>query len=307
MELVYDVLILGGGPAGCTAALYTARAGLRTLVLEKLCPGGQMTLTNEIDNYPGFPQSVSGFILGDAMAQGARRFGAEVKLAEIRSVELTGNIKQAETSEGVFRGRAVILATGASPRRLNLPGEERLLGKGIHYCAACDGMAYKGKTVAVVGGGSSAVHEALILSRICRGVILIHRRDTLRAEDADCKALRQADHVRFRWNCAVAELLGQERLSGLRLRNLETGEFALLPCDALFVSIGRVPETALFRNQLELDEKGYVVSDESTRTNLPGVFAAGDLRTKEVRQIVTAAADGAAAAYEAGKYLSSHP
>ena len=304
MEQIYDMIIIGGGPAGYTAALYAARSGLSVLVLEKLSAGGQMALTEQIDNYPGFEGGIDGFALGEKMQQSAERFGAVTELAEVYKVSRSGRIKTLETSEGVFQSRTVVIATGATPRPLGIPGEEALVGKGVHYCAACDGAPYRGKTVAVVGGGNSAAADALTLSRIAQKIYLIHRRDSLRATKVYHAPLMAAPNVEFCWNSTVAALLHGAHLTGLRLRNTETGTERELACDGVFVSVGRSPATALFREELALDDAGYIAADESTRTNLPGVFAAGDVRTKALRQVVTAAADGAVAANYAAEYLA---
>ena len=303
MEQVYDMIVIGGGPAGYTAALYAARSGLSVLVLEKLSAGGQMALTEQIDNYPGFEDGIDGFTLGEKMQQGAERFGAVTELAEVYRADLLDRIKTLETSEGVFRGRTVVIATGASPRALGVPGEEALVGKGVHYCAACDGAFYRGKTVAVVGGGNSAVADALTLSRIAKKVYLIHRRDSLRATKVYHAPLMTSPNVEFCWNSTVSALLHTGRLTGLRLKDVRTGGERELACDGIFISVGRAPATELFRDALELDKSGYIVADESTRTNLPGVFAAGDVRTKALRQVVTATADGAVAVHYAEAYL----
>ncbi len=303
MEHVYDVIVIGGGPGGYTAALYATRAGLDTLVLEKLYAGGQMTETTQIDNYPGFEEGVDGFVLGSKMCAGAERFGAKTVMAEVLSAELSGDLKKVITSEGTFLSRAVIVSTGAGHKHLGIDREEELTGKGVAYCAACDGMFYKGKTVAVVGGGNSAVADALVLSRIAQKVILIHRRDSLRATKIYHDQLQKAQNVEIRWNSTVNRLLGEERLTGVELRDDHSGEISLLKLDGLFVSVGRSPVTELFDGQLELDGNGYIVADESTKTNLPGVFAVGDVRTKALRQIITAAADGAVAAHFAEEYL----
>lgn len=301
MEHIYDMIVIGGGPGGYTAALYAARAGLDTVVLEKMSPGGQMAQTTRIDNYPGF-QGVDGYTLGEQMQQNAEHFGAKTELAEVFSTDLSGEIKRVETSEGAFLGRTVVIATGASHRKLDLPREEALTGKGVAYCAACDGMFYRGKTVAVVGGGNSAVADAMALSRICKKVILIHRRDTLRATKIYHDQL--GDNVEFRWNSVVNRLLGDDRLTGLELKDVITGGLTKLPVDGVFVSVGRSPSSELFREQLAVDEGGYIVADETTRTTIPGVFAVGDVRTKAVRQVITAAADGAVAAHFAEEYLA---
>ena len=307
MEHIYDMVIVGGGPAGYTAALYAARSGLSTVVLEKLSAGGQMALTEQIDNYPGFAEGIDGFTLGERMQQGAERFGAVTELAEVCRVELSGAVKVLDTGVEVFRGRTVVIATGAVPRTLGVPGEEELVGRGVHYCAACDGAFYRDKTVAVVGGGNSAAADALTLSRIAGKVYLIHRRDSLRATKVYHEMLMSAPNVEFCWNSTVSAFQHGERLTGLRLREVQTGAERDIACDGVFVSVGRVPATELFREELTLDESGYIVADESTRTSLPGVFAVGDVRTKALRQVVTAVADGAVAVHYAEAYLAERP
>lgn len=304
MEHIYDMIIIGGGPGGYTAALYAARAGLDTVVLEKLSPGGQMALTAQIDNYPGFEAGIDGFTLGEKMQAGAERFGAKTEYAQACHAALTPKIKEIETSEGKFYGRTVVIATGAGPRELGIPGEKELIGRGVHYCAACDGMFYKGKTVAVVGGGNSAAADAMLLSRICEKVIVIHRRDTLRATKVYHDPLMKAENVEFRWDSAVTDFLHEKKLTGLKLKNLKTGEESELPVEGIFISIGRSPVTELFKGQVETDESGYLMADETTRTGIPGVFAVGDVRTKQVRQVVTAVADGAVAVHYAEEYLA---
>lgn len=304
MERSYDVMIVGGGPAGYTAALYCARSGLKTVVLEKLSAGGQIALTEWVDNYPGFDEGIDGFSLGQKMQAGAERFGAVTELAEVQALELTGSIKRAVTDQGVFEAKVVMLATGATPRPLGVAGEEQWLGRGIHYCAACDGMFYRGKTVAVVGGGNTAAADALLLSRVAKEVHVIHRRDTLRATKVYHQPLMEAENVIFHWDSQVESLLTGDTFQGVRLRNKKTGAVSDLSCDGVFVSIGRQPATELVAGQVELDKAGYIVADETTRTNLPGVFAIGDVRTKALRQVVTAAADGAVASYYADEYLA---
>ena len=303
MKRIYDMIVLGGGPGGYTAALYAARAGRSVLVLERLSPGGQMALTSEIDNYPGFPEGVDGFELGMKFQEQAHRFGAETEYAEVRSMDLSADPKVLHTPDGDFYARTVVIATGAGPRKLGIENEERLTGRGVHYCAHCDGMFYRGKTVVLVGGGNSAAAEALHLSRLAEKVILVHRRDTLRATKLYHEPLMKLPNIEFKWNSAVVELPGENRLSGVKIRNLLSGEEELLDAAALFISIGRTPSTALVAGQLEL-ENGYIVADESARTSIPGVFAVGDVRTKALRQIITAAADGANAAHFAEEYLA---
>ena len=304
MQHIYDMVIIGGGPGGYTAALYAARAGLDVIVLEKLSAGGQMALTSQIDNYPGFPDGIDGFTLGVQMQSGAERFGAKTELADVLSVQLSGDVKEIITSEGTFYGRTVVFATGANPRSLGLPGEKELTGRGVSYCAHCDGMFYRGKTVVVVGGGNSAVADAMVLSRIAKKVILVHRRDSLRATKIYHEPLRRAENVEFRWNSAVTQLLHSGTVTGVVVQDVQTGEEATIPCDGVFVSIGRQPASELVVDQLALDESGYILAGESTKTSIPGVFAVGDVRTKALRQIVTAVADGASAAHHAEEYLA---
>ena len=305
MKRIYDMVIIGGGPGGYSAALYAARAGLDVVVLEKLSAGGQMALTHQVDNYPGFSEGIDGFTLGMQMQEGAERFGAKTEYAEVKQLDLLADPKRIETSEGFFYGKTVVYAAGAGPRKLGLPEEEKLAGRGVHYCAACDGMFYRGKTVVVVGGGNSAVADALVLSRIAEKVILVHRRDQLRADKVYHKALAEAKNLEFRWNSTVSQILHSDKVAGILLKDVHSGEETALSCDAVFVSVGRIPNTGLLQDQVSLDAQGYVMAGEDCRTNIPGVFAVGDVRTKALRQIVTAAADGAVAVHYADQYLSS--
>ena len=304
MNHIYDILIVGGGPAGYTSALYAARAGLDAVVLEKLAPGGQMALSHQIDNYPGFVEGIDGFSLAQQMQQGAERFGAQTVMTEVHSLDLTGDIKTAHTSDGDYLGRTVILATGANPRPLGVPQERELVGRGVSYCAACDGMFFRNRTVVVVGGGNSAAADAKLLSRVAKQVIIIHRRDTMRAEQIDQQALKEADNVQFLWNSVVTELLHEDRITGVRVRNVESGQETVVPCDGVFVSIGRKPATELLSGQITLDQDGYIDAGESLETNVPGVYAVGDVRRKDLRQVVTAVSDGAAAVHQIEAYLT---
>lgn len=304
MKPIHDMIIIGGGPGGYTAALYAARAGLDTVVLEKLSAGGQMALTSRIDNYPGFEDGVDGFTLGEKMQQSAERFGAKTELAEVISVDLNASPKLVETTEGTFYGHTVVIAAGASPKELDVPKEKEMIGRGVNYCAACDGMFYKGKTVVVVGGGNTAAADALQLSRICEKVILVHRRDTLRATKIYHEPLLKADNIEFRWNSTVTELISAEKLTGVKVKDVNTGEESIIDCAGIFISVGRKPATEFIKEQLDLDNSGYIIAGENTLTNIPGVFAVGDVRTKHLRQIVTAVADGAVAAHAAESYLA---
>lgn len=300
---VYDIIIIGGGPAGYTAALYATRAGLNTLVIERLSAGGQLALTGEVENYPGFEDGIDGFTLGMKMQSSAERFGAVTEYAEVLSLDLENKIKRVITDSGEFEAKTVIIATGANPRELNLPRESELLGKGIHYCAHCDGRFYKDKAVAVVGGGNSAAADALYLSRLAKKVYLIHRRDTLRATKIYHAPLKNTENIEFLWDSAITEFIAEQRVSGANIQNLKTGEITKISCDGIFVSIGRKPATDFLKGVINLDENGYIIADETTKTNLEGVFAAGDVRTKALRQIVTAVSDGATAVHFAEEYL----
>ncbi len=304
-EKVYDVVVIGAGPCGCTAALYAGRAGLSVLVLEALAPGGQMATTDRVENYPGFPEGIGGFELADQMCAGAKRFGAVFQYAQAQSLELEGDVKKIHTSAGVVLGKSVILAMGAAPRELGLESETALRGRGVSYCATCDGMFYKDKEVAIIGGGDTAAADAVYLSRICRKVTLIHRRDTLRASRAYTQPLHACENLDFLWDTVPTAILGENAVEGLELKHVKTGEISRLDCQGVFVAIGNVPNSGLVRGLLELDAGGYIVADDSGKTAIPGVFAAGDVRKKTLRQVVTAVSDGAQASLSAEEYLSS--
>ena len=304
MEHVYDMIIIGGGPAGYTAALYAARAGFDTMVIEKMAPGGQMALTGDIDNYPGFDEGVDGLTLGMKMQKGAERFGAKSVFAEVTAVDFSEKIKKVETKKAVYFAKTVAISTGADPRTLGIDGEEKLIGRGVHYCAHCDGRFYKGKTVAVVGGGNSAAADALYLSRIAEKVYVIHRRDTLRATKIYHEPLMRAENVEFLWNSTVSDFVVDKRVIGVKIKDVLSGAEREIDLNGIFVSIGRKPATAFLGGAVALDENGYIIADESTKTSIPGVYAIGDVRTKALRQVVTAAADGAVAVHYAEEYLA---
>ncbi len=297
----YDLIILGGGPAGLTAAIYAARGGLKTLLLDKMGIGGQAAITYEIENYPGF-DNIDGYTLTQNMLATAKRFGLAQLSTEVHKLELENPVKKIVTAQGIFQSTYIILCTGAFPKNLGLSNESAYLGKGLSYCATCDGGFFRGKHVAVVGGGNTAVEEAIYLSPICSSVTLVHRRDCFRAPNLMVEKLKKLPNVTIRLNSTVQELKGEPVLKQALLKDEVTGESGSLEIDGLFVAIGRTPETQLM-DGVELDSFGYVLADEFMRTNIPGVYAAGDVRQKFLRQIVTACADGAIAAEH---ILSNH-
>jgi len=302
MSRVYDTVIIGGGPAGYSAALYAARAGLDVLVTERAMPGGQAAITDIIENYPGFDEGIGGAELAIRMQKGAEAAGAVTEYREVLSLDLSGKIKKIETDGGTLLARTVIIATGADPRRLGIDGEEELLGRGVHYCAHCDGRFYKGRTVAVIGGGNTAVEDAIYLSRIAKKVYIVHRRDEFRATRVYLDSLFSTENIEVLRGYTPKELERDDRLRALILSDTSGGEPRRIEADAVFVSIGRVPVTDFLPREIELAD-GYIKADESTETSSPGVFAAGDVRTKALRQVITAAADGAVAAEAAAKFL----
>lgn len=306
MGHVYDMIIIGGGPAGYTAALYASRAGLDVVLIEKIGPGGQMALTGDIDNYPGFDEGIDGFTLGMKMQQGAERFGAKTEYAEVTSVDLTEKVKKVQTTNGDYLAKTVVISTGANPKELGIPGEQELVGRGVHYCAHCDGRFYKDKTVVVVGGGDSAVSDAMYLSKLAKKVYVVHRRDTLRATKIYHEPLMNADNVELVWNSVVTDFILNERVTGAKVRNVKTDVETTLSCDGVFISIGRKPATDFLSSSVLLDTNGYIIADESTKTNMSGVYAVGDVRTKMLRQVVTAVSDGAVAVHCAEEYLAKN-
>ena len=301
---IYDTIIIGGGPAGYTAALYAARAGLDVALLERYSAGGQMALTHQIDNYPGFEEGIDGFSLADKIKKQAERFGAQSKSADVVRVDLKADPKVIETSSGAFLARTVIISTGANPRELGVTKESELVGRGVSYCAVCDGMFFRGKNVVVVGGGDTAAADALLLSRVAKKVIVVHRRDTMRATKVYHEPLMSAENVEFKWNSVVTEFLHEARINGVKIKDVNSGEVSTVECDGVFVCVGRKPATEFLEGQLALDKGGYIIAGEDTRTDIPGVYAVGDVRTKMLRQVVTAVADGAVAVYAAEEYLA---
>ena len=303
----YDVAVIGQGPAGMTAALYTARAGLSTVSFEGIGPGGQMANTEHLDNYPGFTEGVDPYELSDQMSGQAARFGAEHVFDEVTSLELDGPVKRFETAaSGAFQARAVVLAMGAEPRPLGVAREAELTGRGVSYCATCDGGFFRGKPVIVVGGGNTAVGDALYLGRLCSEVHLVHRRQQLRADAVYAKPLDALQNLTRHMGCVVEELVEADgKVAGAKIRNLETGEVEQVEAAAVFVAVGTLPKNSLVKDSgIAMDATGYVIADELGATSIPGVFVAGDLRTKALRQVSTAVGDGANAATSVFEYLS---
>lgn len=301
----FDVAIIGAGPAGLTAGIYAARAGLRCAMFERLTPGGQLALTEHLENYPGYTGSTSGFELTMMMHEQASSFGARTVSEEVTAVELDGDIKRIVTPFGAYEARAVIVATGARPATLGLPGEEALIGRGVSYCATCDGNFFRGQDAVIVGGGDTAAADAIYLSRICNKVYLVHRRDTLRATPIYHERLKELDNLEFVWNSEVVEYLVEDgAVNGVTVRDVADGSTRAIACKAVFIAIGSKPNTEFLAGSLELDAAGYIVAGEDGTTTVPGVYAAGDVRTKSLRQAVTAVSDGALCADEVADLLA---
>ncbi|MCS7058824.1 MAG: thioredoxin-disulfide reductase [Meiothermus sp.] len=304
MSQTYDVVIIGGGPAGLTAGIYAGRANLRTLILERGLPGGQIAQTEEVENYPGFPEPISGPELSERMVQQAKRFGAQIVMDEAQGIEKTPEGFVVRGYEQDYKARVVILATGANPKRLGVPGEEKFYGRGVSTCATCDGFFYRGKEVVVVGGGDAAVEEGLFLTKFANKVTLVHRRDALRAnKTAQARAFANPK-MHFIWDTVVEEILGEETVTGVRLRNLKTGEVYDYPTDGVFVFIGHEPNTGFLRGLVELRPDGYVAVRDEIFTSVPGLFAAGDVADPIYRQLSTSVGAGTRAAMMAERYLA---
>ena len=299
----YDVMIIGGGPAGLSAAIYSARGGLKTAVFEKGIIGGQINVTDEVENYPGFPEALSGYDLTERMRQQAVRFRAEFIDDEVTAIGMEGLCKIIETREKTYRTKSLIVCTGAHPRLLNVPGEERFTGRGVSYCATCDGALYRDKVVAVVGGGDSAIEEGLFLTRFARKVIVIHRRDELRAQKIIQGRALANPKMEFIWDTVVQEIHGESKIEKLELVNRKTNLISFLPVDGIFIYVGILPNNELIESRLELDSAGFVKTDEFMHTTCPGIYAAGDIRHTVLRQVVTATSDGAVAAWSAEKWI----
>jgi len=303
---MHDVVIVGGGPAGFTAALYCARAKLDTLLIERMFSGGQMATTYLMENYPGFEEPISGPDLAIRMENQARKFGALIVNDDVIDLQLEDKIKTVRTKNNSYRSKAVILSMGASPRELGIPKEKEFRGAGVSYCATCDGAFYKDKIVAVVGGGDTAAEDALYLTRFCPKIYIIHRRDSMRAAKMLQDELLNNKKVEFMWDSKVEEIIGRYGVEGVKVRNLKTNELRDVQVEGIFVAIGMVPNTELVKGKVLLNESGYVVTDDKMQTNIPGVYAAGDIREKVLRQAITAASDGAVAAYMAERYINEN-
>lgn len=303
---IYDLVIIGGGPAGLTAGIYGSRAGLKTLILEKLAgPGGQVITTDVIENYPGFPEPIGGYELVDKMQTQATQFGAEIRSAEVSGIDIDPeeNLKVLSLGSESISAYAVIVAVGAEHKRLGVPGEDRFWGRGISCCATCDGMFYRDKHVVVVGGGDTAVKEALFLTRFASKITMIHRRDRLRATKILQDRILADDKIEFIWKSVVKEVIGDTTVQAVRLRSVDTGEERILECEGVFLFVGFKPSTGFLNGFVELDERGYVTTDNDMGTSVPGVFACGDARKKLFRQIITACGEGATAAFASEKYI----
>lgn len=299
-----DIVIIGAGAAGMTAAVYAARGGNSAIVLEQNVHGGQIVNTGEVENYPAI-LSISGVEFAGNLYEQATSHGADIRYEKVTGFDFSGPVKVVETDEGCYECKAVILANGVVKRKLGMPGEERLQGRGVSYCATCDGGFFRGKKTAVVGGGNTALEDALFLANLCEEVTLIHRRDEFRGDAHNVKAVLARENIRILYDTVPLEVLGDQQVTGLKVQNKKTGEESELAVDGVFVAVGQIPQNELFRGAVEMDESGFVAAGEDTKTNIPGVFAAGDTRQKLVRQLVTAAADGAVAAVMAGSYIFS--
>lgn len=304
MNRVYDVIVIGGGPAGLSAGLYASRARLATLLIEKAIFGGQIANAELVENYPGFPDGVSGFELGDLMHQQATKYGLETIAAEVTGIELSERGKVVKTTEGQYTATAVIIAGGAGPNRLGVPGEEEFVGKGVSYCATCDGPLFRDQVVAVVGGGDSAVEEGILLTRFTSKVFLIHRRNQLRASKLLQERAFANPRMEFLWDTVVEEIYGDNLVRGVKLSNVKTGERSTLEVSGVFIYVGLHPSTDYLMELLPLDEEGRIPTDERMQTEIAGIFAAGDIRSNSPRQAITAAGDGATAALSAEKFVN---
>ncbi|MFB3895693.1 MAG: thioredoxin-disulfide reductase [bacterium] len=307
MELGYDVIIIGGGPAGLTAGIYAARSRLKTLLLERFMPGGQVALTDFIENYPGFPDGINGIELMQKMESQSARFGLQIENSETTQIRLRpDNWKTIVTADTEYKTKTIIIATGAESKKLGIPGEKEFLGKGISYCATCDGPFFKEKDIAVIGGGDSALEEGLYLTRFAKSVKIIHRRDQLRATKLIQERAMADPKIKFILDSIPIEIIGTNALEALRIKNVKSNEISVIPITGLFIYVGLVPRTAIVKDLITLDEYGYIIADMTMATSVPGIYAAGDVRKTSLRQVATAVGDGAMAAFSAEKYIEAH-
>jgi len=302
----YDIAIVGGGPAGLSAAIYAARGGLKTVVFEKAMIGGQIVVTADVENYPGFEENMSGFDIADKMQKQAEKFDAEIKLEEVKAIGSEGLCKVVETSKSLYKVKSVIVATDAHPRKLAVPGEEKFTGRGVSYCATCDGALYRNKIVAVVGGGDSAVEEAIFLTKFAEKVYIIHRRDELRAVKIVQERAFKNDKIEFIWDSVVQAVEGGNFVEKLMLYNKKTKNIFEVPVHGVFIYVGIIPNSGLLESRIKFDQQGFIETDNSMHTEIPGVFAAGDVTHKVLRQVVTASSDGATAAFSAEKWIEEN-
>lgn len=302
-NMIYDMIIIGSGPAGMTAGIYAKRAGLSVLMIEgNFVWGGQIVNTYEVDNYPGLP-GISGVDLAEKMMEHMKSLQVEIVRGKVLNLSMDGDLKIVHTKKAEYKAKTVIIATGAKHRKLEVPGEEELSGMGVSYCATCDGAFYKDKTVAVVGGGDVAVEDALLLADLCKKIYVIHRRDQLRATAILQEHLLKTENVELWWNTEVVEICGEEEVESITVKNNKTGIYQEIAVDGIFIAVGTIPDTTFVKGLLTLDDSGYIVAGEDGKTNIPGIYVAGDARTKQLRQIITAAADGANCVRSAEKYL----
>ena len=302
----YDVIIIGAGPAGLSAAIYSARSGLKTAVFERGLIGGQINVTEEVENYPGFPEALSGYELTERMHRQAEHFGTEFKDEEVTALGMEGLCKIVETTDNKYRARAVIFCTGAYPRRLNVPGEEKFTGRGVSYCATCDGALYRDKIVAFIGGGDSAIEEGIFLTHFAKKVVVIHRRDELRSQKIIQERAFKNPKMEFVWNSVVQEIRGENKVQELEVYNRKTNTVSVIPVDGVFIYVGILPNNKLMESRIDLDSAGFALTDDFMHTNVPGVYAAGDIRKKVLRQVVTATSDGAIAGWSAEKWITEN-
>jgi thioredoxin reductase (NADPH) len=305
-EQIYDLLVLGAGPAGLTAAIYASRSRLSVLVVEQMLSGGQIATTEKVENYPGFPEGIDGLELGQRLEEQARNFGTEMVLATVEKVNLTGKLKEVQTTEGTFRGRTLLIATGTRARPLGVPGEDELKGKGVSYCVTCDGSFFRDKSVMVVGGGDSALEEALVLTKFAAKIYIVHRRSELRAIRILQERIHNNPRIEVIYNTVVQKINGRDRVQSVTLRSVESNKMWEVAVDGVFLYVGLIPNADFLNGDLARNEHGYLITGEAMETSIPGVFAAGDIREKGLRQVVTAVADGAIAAISAVKYVDEH-